>query len=67
MFKKCLLILTAAGAITIAAAFAAAQESQSNDQAGEATIKLVRPPIPRMSMAAAITMARPIRRDALLN
>ena len=34
MFKKCLLILTAAGAITIAAAFAAAQESQSNDQAG---------------------------------
>ena len=34
MFKKCLLILTAAGALTIAAAFAAAQESQSDDQAG---------------------------------
>jgi hypothetical protein len=34
MFKKCLLILTAAGAITIAAAFAAPLESQSNDQAG---------------------------------
>jgi hypothetical protein len=34
MFKKCLLILTTAGALTIAAAFAAAKESQSNDQAG---------------------------------
>jgi Spy/CpxP family protein refolding chaperone len=32
MMKQCLLVLVAAGAISIAAPFAAAQDSQSNDQ-----------------------------------
>ena len=37
MFKKCLLILTTAGAVALAAPFAAAQDSQPDDQANGQT------------------------------
>ena len=36
MLKKCLLVFIAAGAISVAAPFAAAQDAQSNDQAAPA-------------------------------
>jgi len=50
MMKQCLLVLVAAGAISIAAPFAAAQDSQSNDQQAR----------PRRAKANG-TMARKIR------